>query len=135
MQSKDPDTKPTLTAKEELRVSPNTIRRQALALMPGMEWNPLRTLDRNRPCPCLSERKFKVCCLPTLPVAVTAKQAAEIKIAMSKPDLVFATRENQGKLIGVAKAEIDRIDAERAAQRQEALDDPELKENGGIFRA
>lgn len=65
----------------------------------GMEWNPLLTLSRNRPCPCLSGRKFKTCCLPKLPRVVAKEQAVSIREQMKKPDLVFITPENEAKIL------------------------------------
>jgi hypothetical protein len=69
-----------------------------LAPMPGFQWNPLLTLPRNRACPCLSGKKFKVCCLGRLPKVVPEKLATEYREQMRKPDLVFLTPHNQEEL-------------------------------------
>jgi len=50
------------------------------------------------PCPCLSGKKFKKCCLPTLPMAVSENEAKHHLEQMSKPDLVFMTADNQDRL-------------------------------------
>lgn len=76
----------------------------AMKPLPGFAWNPLRTLPRNIPCPCLSGRKFKTCCLIKLPPVVPAKDAEAFLEQMSKPDLVFLTKENEGRIGEAVKA-------------------------------
>src|SRR3954464_10524091 len=71
---------------------------------PGHAWNPLRTLPRNNPCPCRSGKKFKKCCLPTLPQAVSQKHAEEFKQQIKLPDLVFVTKENQEQIVEEVQA-------------------------------
>lgn len=66
-----------------------------LAPMPGYQWNPLLGLPRNKPCPCLSGKRFKACCLGRLPKVVADAVAKQYREQMAKPDLVFLTRENQ----------------------------------------
>jgi len=44
-------------------------------LLPGYAYNPLKKLARNMPCPCKSGKKFKKCCLLTLPEAVKKETA------------------------------------------------------------
>jgi hypothetical protein len=70
-----------------------------MALKPseGHAWNPLRKLSRNRLCPCLSGKKFKACCLNSLPPVVTAKEAEIYKKQMLLPDLIFLTKANEEK--------------------------------------
>lgn len=81
--------------------------RTFIAPMPGFVWNPLLTLPRNRPCPCLSGLKFKACCLHKLVKAVTPEVAKSYREQMSAPDLVFITQDNgkkvQRRLNGQAK--------------------------------
>jgi hypothetical protein len=88
-----------------------------LAPMPGFQWNPLLTLPRNRPCPCLSGKKFKVCCIGHLPKVVPEKLADEYREQMNKPDLVFLTPENQEE---VKK----RIEPMLLAEKMKALQPP-----------
>lgn len=71
---------------------------KAMGLMPGFEWNPLLNLPRNRPCPCLSGKKFKACCLNKLPRAVPESLAKQYVEQMGKPDLIFLTKENEHKV-------------------------------------
>lgn len=70
--------------------------------LPGFAWNPLFKLPRNRPCPCQSGRKFKACCLPRLPKAVPIEEAKAYADQMTKPDLVFLTKENEARILGMA---------------------------------
>jgi hypothetical protein len=65
---------------------------------PGLTWNPLRTLDPNRKCPCQSGIKFKKCCLDKLAPVVTVKEAENYRLQMSKPDLVFLNDKNEEKI-------------------------------------
>ncbi len=57
-------------------------------LRDGYEWNPLRAFPRNLPCPCGSQKKFKVCCLDSMPAAVKADIAAEYREGMKTPELI-----------------------------------------------
>ena len=75
-----------------------TSPRTFIAPLPGFEWNPLLTLPRNRLCPCLSAKKFKLCCLPRLPKVVTKEHAEQFKAQMKRKDLVFLTNENKNKI-------------------------------------
>lgn len=77
-------------------------QRTVIAPLPGHEWNPLRDLPRNRPCPCRSGQKFKLCCLNRMPKAVPTEVAKQYREQMAKPDLVFITKENQEKLAAQA---------------------------------
>lgn len=68
-------------------LAPPLPKKRAFIPMPGMAWNPLLRYPRNRMCPCLSGKKFKACCLLTLPRVVpsaVAKTYAEA-IASGKP--------------------------------------------------
>lgn len=78
--------------------------KMAMKLAPGFTWNPLRTLPRNQLCPCRSGKKFKRCCLDTLPIAVPEKHAEIFLEQMSKPDLVFVTNENKERILAEAEA-------------------------------
>lgn len=91
-----------------------------LAPMPGFQWNPLLNLPRNRPCPCLSGKKFKACCLDRLPKVVADTAAKEYREQMKKPDLVFLTHKNQEE---VKK----RVDPLLFAEKAKALN-PESQE-------
>lgn len=84
-----------------------SLKRTYLAPLPGYEWNPVLSLPRNRPCPCLSGRKFKACCLPKLPKAVPAALAKQYREQMSKPDLVFVNSENADQVVSIAKESKD----------------------------
>ena len=63
--------------------------------MKGYDWNPLRNLPRNAPCPCgVSGKKFKQCCLKVMPEIVLMERADEYREAMKTPHLVrFAVEE------------------------------------------
>lgn len=65
---------------------------------PGFAFNPLLKLEPNRPCPCLSEKKFKVCCRDKLAPFVTVEIAKEFEAQMAKEDLVFMTPDNKDKI-------------------------------------
>lgn len=109
-------------------------------LRQGYAWNPLLTFPRNKYCPCQSGKKFKACCLSTLPAAVTLATAKKYKEAMAKPALVFLTKENQEKVLGpgptneeelekavesgfMTQEDLDRIKAEALASFAPPLDD------------
>lgn len=51
-------------------------------LKEGHAWNPLLKIPRNMKCPCGSDKKYKLCHLPTMPRAVPEKLAAEYRAAM-----------------------------------------------------
>lgn len=103
--SKSSDTQQTSnegsTSRTECEESSRTHRRQSstaraiLKPIPGFVWNPLRTLPRNMRCPCRSGRKFKACCLPNLPPAVSEEDAKGYREQMSKADLFFLTKDNE----------------------------------------
>ena len=76
-------------------------KRSAMVLPKGLAWNPLRELPRNRKCPCLSGKKFKVCHLSILPKVVTTADAENYRAQMEKPD--FQTPENKELLEKFAK--------------------------------
>jgi hypothetical protein len=64
--------------------------------LPGMEWNPLKGLPRNRPCPCRSGKKFKACHLDKLPPAVPEKLAKVYRdMIASGKEIRFITEENE----------------------------------------
>lgn len=105
MQTTKPDEKNGSAKCEEVQVTetktstrPPKSPRGYQALLKGFAWNPLLTLPRNRPCPCLSGKKFKACCLNRLPKAIPEKLVSIYREQMSKPDLVFVTPTNQEKL-------------------------------------
>lgn len=83
---------------ESASKSKKRMSRAHLALMPGFTWNPLRKLPRNMSCPCLSGKKFKVCCLNTLLPVVKAEDAKQYEEQMSREFLVFATKDNEDKV-------------------------------------
>lgn len=94
----------------------------------GFARNPLLGLPRNEPCPCRSGKKFKVCCLRTLPEVVPEVVAAQHRQQMSRPDLVFMTQENQASL----QAEI----AERRARcnhKWESIKSPAVGANPEVI--
>lgn len=68
-----------------------------------MVWNPLKTLPRNNPCPCQSKKKFKNCCLKTLPDVVPEADAKRYREQMAKPGLVFLTPANKDAIYEAAK--------------------------------
>lgn len=82
----------------------------AIAPMEGYEWNPLRTLPPNQPCPCLSGRKFKKCCKDGLPLAVPKGVADQFRAQMKKPDLVFLTKTNGEKVMQATKQQLPRCE-------------------------
>lgn len=90
-----PTTEEVKAALKHLYKIPGTSKRLAIQLKKGYAWNPLLTLPRNRPCPCLSGKKFKQCHLNLLPRIVLEKDAESFKKQMAKPDLVFKTQENE----------------------------------------
>lgn len=75
-----------------------------IAPMKGFVWNPLLKLARNRPCPCLSNRKFKQCCLNKLPKAIPESLAKDYREQMAKPDLIFITKENEERVKHLSKS-------------------------------
>lgn len=77
---------------EEKRSKPTS---QAMVPMIGYAWNPLRQIPRNNPCPCRSGRKFKACCLNTLPPVVPEKAAEIYREQMNRPELIFVTKANE----------------------------------------
>src|SRR5258706_166668 len=81
---------PSLSSRLKIRKNHRTY----LAPMAGHQWNPLRKLERNRPCPCLSGKKFKNCHLNLLPLTVTNADADKFREQMARPDLIFVTKEN-----------------------------------------
>lgn len=89
---------------DSLKMPKLRVGKQAFALVPGHVWNPLRALPRNRPCPCLSGKKFKACCLANLPLAVREADAKIYIEQMQKPDLVFMTQENEARIKAIAEA-------------------------------
>lgn len=82
-------------------------QRTAIRPRPGYTWNPLRTLPRNNACPCRSGKKFKACCLNSLAPVVTEEDAANIRVQMAKPDLVFMTKDNQSQVEAAARQLFD----------------------------
>lgn len=52
-------------------------------------YNPFLKWPRNRPCPCNSGKKFKVCCLDTIPKKIPLKNAALIMDGMKKAGIVL----------------------------------------------
>lgn len=66
--------------------------------LPNHVWNPLLTLPVNMRCPCRSGKKFKQCCRPKLPKAVSKENALKYLGQMKKPDLFFITPENKHHL-------------------------------------
>jgi len=66
-----------------------------IAPRPGCEWNPLLRLPPNRPCPCLSGKKFKKCCRDKLQRAVPSDLAKQYRAQMDMPNLVFLNDENR----------------------------------------
>jgi hypothetical protein len=89
---------PPKTNLHEIAEAENKRSKMAWKPGPGFTWNPLLKLPRNRQCPCLSGKKFKACCLDTLPRVVTEKDARRYAVQMAKPDLVFLTKENEEKV-------------------------------------
>lgn len=69
-----------------------------LAPLPGYVWNPLRRLPANSPCPCRSLKKFKKCCLNSLPPAVPEALGKEYEKQMALGGLTFLTEANQDRL-------------------------------------
>lgn len=70
-------------------------RRTYLQPKPGFEWNPLRSLPRNLPCPCQSGKKYKACHLDKMPLVVPVAVANDYREQIAKPGLVFRTKENE----------------------------------------
>lgn len=88
----------TLPALEESllnKLAKKRARSMVRALKADYAYNPLLSLPRNSLCPCRSGEKFKRCCLPTLPRAVTIVEANTFKEQMEKPDLLFITDGNR----------------------------------------
>lgn len=79
-------------------------RRLALKPKKGWAMNPLLQFPRNKPCPCRSGKKFKLCHLGLLPQVVPESVAKQFKEQMSKPDLVFITAENKDSIEAEARA-------------------------------
>jgi hypothetical protein len=86
------------TKLDEIAEAENKRSKMAWKPGPGFTWNPLLKIPRNRQCPCLSGKKFKVCCLDTLPRVVSEKDAKQYAEQMAKLDLVFLTKENEEKV-------------------------------------
>jgi hypothetical protein len=112
------------------------LERSGMKPMPGFAWNPLKTLNPNRPCPCLSEKKFKACCLDKLAPVVSQALADDFKIQMEKPDLVFMTPDNEAKIkdriAPHVQAQMKKQMAEmneRAEQEKRRIDDALSKSN------
>lgn len=74
------------------------MERQGVKPAPGFTFNPLLKLGPNIPCPCLSEKKFKVCCRDQLAPFVTIEVAKSFEEQMAMPDLVFMTPHNKEKI-------------------------------------
>lgn len=55
------------------------LKKSRRVLKPKFQWNPLKKLQRNEPCPCGSNLKFKKCCLNGLPDALPSEQADHIR--------------------------------------------------------
>lgn len=53
-------------------------------------------IARNSACPCRSNRKFKTCCLPNLPLVVPETVAEEMKKQIDRGNVFFVTKENEG---------------------------------------
>jgi hypothetical protein len=77
---------------------PSKAKRVLLAPLPGFTYNPLLKLPRNSPCPCRSDKKFKACCLSTLPQVVPTADAEKFAEAMKRPNLTFVTKENEATM-------------------------------------
>lgn len=92
---------------------PSTTHRQqpehkmVRGLLPGYQWNPMRQLPRNMPCPCRSGRKFKRCCLKQMPIAVPAAVADDYRKQMAAPDLVFITHQNHGHVSAIVAQQVE----------------------------
>ena len=118
----------TLTEQEGSRpetteVSPRPKREPKYYMAPlkGYEWNPLLKLPRNSKCPCKSGKKFKACCLQTLPKAITSKLAADYKVQMLQPDLVFITKTNEEQLKAMIPPEVWEAKQEELKKLEESL--------------
>lgn len=49
---------------------------------PGFVRNPLLKKGRNEPCLCGSEKKWKVCCGPTMPLYIPVEDVADHEAAL-----------------------------------------------------
>lgn len=74
-------------------------------LKAGWAWNPLLTYPRNKPCPCRSGKKFKVCHLNMLPRVIPEKLAKGHREQMNRPDLVFITKNNAKEVLEDANSQ------------------------------
>lgn len=95
-----PQMPPELNEQEQKHMA-KMIRKMAkrgVPIPPGMAWNPLLRLEPNRPCPCLSGRKFKACCRDKLAATVPESVAKDFEAQMAKEDLVFLTPDNHAKI-------------------------------------
>lgn len=103
---------------------PSKGARVFMAPRPGFKYNPLLKFPRNNPCPCKSGKKFKVCCLSTLPQCVTDQEADSYEKAMAQPGLTFITQKNKEEMKVAAEMheywkEQKRLDAEKLEKEKE----------------
>lgn len=106
------------------------MEKQGIQIPPGFAKNPLLKLEPNRTCPCLSGKKFKVCCRDKLALIVPENVAKDFEVQMSKPDLVFMTPDNEAKIqkhiAPHVKAELEKqekIANEKAAFEKRKIDE------------
>jgi len=79
-------------------------KRYAVKPSPGFSKNPLWwDYDRNKPCPCGTERKFKRCCKPHLPRYIPTDWLAEYldDIGVTKTSTVNKVKMFIEKAIGL----------------------------------
>lgn len=98
--------------KKQMAKAMKAMEKRGMKPAPGFAWNPLRKLQPNIPCPCLSGKKFKVCCRDQLAPIVEESVAKQFAEQMQKEDLVFLTPDNhdkiQARIAPHVKAELDK---------------------------
>lgn len=73
----------------------------------GFAWNPLIKIERNRPCPCGSGKKFKLCHLPEMPRIIPEEMAKEYHAAMRTVALIkFTDKPREGVEDAVPKVHL-----------------------------
>ena len=71
----------------------------------GYQFNEMRSLPRNRPCPCNSGKKFKKCHLPIMPDIIPTKET----IALWKQKIVEAHSQKKLELENAEKEKVNEI--------------------------
>lgn len=112
------------TEASSLRQNPRKAGRVFMAPMPGFTYNPLLKLQPNGRCPCRSGKKFKVCCLNSLPQVVPLDVAKQYKEQIARGNLTFVTKENEEALRKARDMQLYFSEADRKRREAAATEPP-----------